>query len=574
MKNLLHIKLLLVFFSAFFSIVYIQAQNVGVNADGNTPEASAGLDVDFSDRGMLIPRLTTAQRDAINSGSFANSLLIFNTDLQCFQTYIGSQWQNVFCNLICSAPPSTPGSISGTSTPCQNATGQTYSTSQVAGATSYIWNVPSGATIIAGQGTLGIIVDFGTTDGQVSVVATNSCGLSSAQTLPISLQVAPSQPSVITGNSTVCAGDNGVSYSVTNVSGVTYTWGYSSGSGFSCATNCSTNSITSNFSGAATNGTLNVTPSNSCGTGTARTLGITVNSPPTTTAAGSDQNLVCTTTATLAGNTPTVGTGTWTRTSGSGIVTTPSSPTSGITGLTNGTNTFRWTISNSPCSDSFDEVNIIVSAGGPPAQPGSISGPATTSCPGDVAVFSIAAVSGATSYTWTVPSHVTINSGQGTTSINTTLGLNGCWNNLNISVTASNGCGTSSAQSVTLNNTMEAIVFQNFNVNSVSNGGTQPTFVVGAPRFISRIHTYHFNGGGGVAPGTISLFNVGTSTTYGPYPAIAAVSCIIPHPYYWEAYPGVTIPAGTYRVVDSSPGTWSSNATSGGVGFARVIACP
>src|SRR5258706_2571145 len=66
---------------------------------------------------------------------------------------------------------------------------------------------------------------------------------------------------------------------------------------------------------------------------------------PTTAAAGLDQT-VCATTATLAGNTPTVGTGAWTVIAGSATVTTPSSPTSGVTSLSVGANTFVWTITN------------------------------------------------------------------------------------------------------------------------------------------------------------------------------------------------------------------------------------
>jgi uncharacterized protein (TIGR02145 family) len=81
---------------------------------------------------------------------------------------------------------------------------------------------------------------------------------------------------------------------------------------------------------------------------------------PTTAAAGPDQNLPCgNTTTTLAGNTPTVGTGTWSVVSGTATITTPSSPTSGVTGLVvPGTATLRWTISNPPCTPSTDDVII------------------------------------------------------------------------------------------------------------------------------------------------------------------------------------------------------------------------
>jgi hypothetical protein len=96
------------------------------------------------------------------------------------------------------------------------------------------------------------------------------------------------------------------------------------------------------------------------GTCTASTDEVTITryQTPTTADAGPDQNLCETATATLAGNAPTVGTGTWTLVSGSGTITTPSSPTSGVTGLGYGANVFRWTISNGTCTASFDEVTI------------------------------------------------------------------------------------------------------------------------------------------------------------------------------------------------------------------------
>ncbi|MDQ3190680.1 MAG: gliding motility-associated C-terminal domain-containing protein, partial [Bacteroidota bacterium] len=62
--------------------------------------------------------------------------------------------------------------------------------------------------------------------------------------------------------------------------------------------------------------------------------------------------------------------------------------------------------------------------------------------------YSITAVSGASSYNWTVPAGWTINSGQGTTSILVTSGITGG----NICVNASNSCGTSSnsCQAITI----------------------------------------------------------------------------------------------------------------------------
>ncbi|MBY0426406.1 MAG: hypothetical protein K2Q22_12265, partial [Cytophagales bacterium] len=67
------------------------------------------------------------------------------------------------------------GSISGPAMVAPNANPITYSVAS--GADSYNWNVPSGVTIIAGQGTSSITVSFGNTvNGFISVTASNSHG--------------------------------------------------------------------------------------------------------------------------------------------------------------------------------------------------------------------------------------------------------------------------------------------------------------------------------------------------------------------------------------------------------------
>jgi len=81
------------------------------------------------------------------------------------------------------------------------------------------------------------------------------------------------------------------------------------------------------------------------------------NDSPSTADAGTDQD-VCANTATLAANIPTIGTGAWSRVLGLGTITTPLTPNSGVTGLTIGTNSFRWTITNNACSTA-DEVVIV-----------------------------------------------------------------------------------------------------------------------------------------------------------------------------------------------------------------------
>ena len=60
----------------------------------------------------------------------------------------------------------------------------------------------------------------------------------------------------------------------------------------------------------------------------------------------------------LAGNTPAVGTGMWSLGNGSGLITSPASPTSSVTNLGIGENLLIWTITNNNCY-SQDEVKVI-----------------------------------------------------------------------------------------------------------------------------------------------------------------------------------------------------------------------
>ena len=75
---------------ADYAIGYAQSIP-GIGIGTNTPHASAILDINFTDKGVLFPRLTTAQRNAISAP--ATGLLIYNSDDNVLQIYDGSAWQ-------------------------------------------------------------------------------------------------------------------------------------------------------------------------------------------------------------------------------------------------------------------------------------------------------------------------------------------------------------------------------------------------------------------------------------------------------------------------------------------------
>ena len=69
------------------------AQNVAINADNSSPDASAMLDIKSTTKGLLIPRMTTSQRT--NIGSPAASLLVYDTNLKAYYYFDGTTWAAV-----------------------------------------------------------------------------------------------------------------------------------------------------------------------------------------------------------------------------------------------------------------------------------------------------------------------------------------------------------------------------------------------------------------------------------------------------------------------------------------------
>ena len=82
-------KITLIALMLFTALGYAQ---VGINT--NNPDASSALEIESTTGGILIPRLTETQRDAISSP--ATGLMIYQTDGTAgFYYYNGSSWAKV-----------------------------------------------------------------------------------------------------------------------------------------------------------------------------------------------------------------------------------------------------------------------------------------------------------------------------------------------------------------------------------------------------------------------------------------------------------------------------------------------
>ena len=92
------------------------------------------------------------------------------------------------------------------------------------------------------------------------------------------------------------------------------------------------------------------------------TIQIKINDNSTAANAGADQ-ILCSSSSVLSGNTPTTGTGEWISLSGPNVpaIASPEMAGTPISGMVSGTYFLQWKISNAPCPASLDTVKIVVS---------------------------------------------------------------------------------------------------------------------------------------------------------------------------------------------------------------------
>ncbi|HMP90636.1 MAG TPA: hypothetical protein PJ991_10565 [Kiritimatiellia bacterium] len=333
------------------------------------------------------------------------------------------------------------GAITGLDTVCANQNGVTYSISSVSGASSYNWTVPAGATIVSGQGTTSITVNWGTTSGNVSVTPEAGTCSGTPASLPVNVIVVAAA-GAISGNASIASGDSAVSYSISSVSGaVSYNWTVPSGA--TIASGQGTTSITVNYACNAASGNVQVTPINGSCSGTPSSLGITVTGVG---AAGS-----ITGSASINGGAEGVsysisavsGATTYNWTVPSGATIASGQGTTSITVNFN-CNASSGNVQVSPrnandCAGTSGTLAITATVVG---NAGAISGP-TTPCINSTHTYSISAVSGATTYLWSVPSGATILSGQGTTSVSVEWGSTS--GNVIVTPSGANDCDGNSA---------------------------------------------------------------------------------------------------------------------------------
>jgi uncharacterized protein (TIGR02145 family) len=202
----------------------VKAQNFGINATGAAPNPKALLDIDATGMatkgGLLVPRLTTADRNAI-TGPIPESLLIYNTNTQCFEAWNQTIGTWVAFGCIGCAVPLTPGALAATNTTTNSLSANWMA---VSGATAYVLDVstsPTFATFVSGYNNLN---SGNSTTATVSsltcattyyyrVRAANACGTSASSatitvTTPTCAVTTATAPSSVTCGTLVWAAAN------------------------------------------------------------------------------------------------------------------------------------------------------------------------------------------------------------------------------------------------------------------------------------------------------------------------------------------------------------------------------
>jgi hypothetical protein len=111
-------KKLLFLISFIFSTFFLFSQNVGINSTGVLPDSSAGLDIDYTNKGLLIPRVSlVSTTDIVTIPSPATSLLVYNTNASMtggvvgFWYFDGTTWVRAFAPQGPTGPSGPSGAV-------------------------------------------------------------------------------------------------------------------------------------------------------------------------------------------------------------------------------------------------------------------------------------------------------------------------------------------------------------------------------------------------------------------------------------------------------------------------------
>jgi hypothetical protein len=285
---------------------------------------------------------------------------------QSFDIVVWNRVSNSYCTspftlTLTPCPcPSITGSVSGGGTICSGGS-SIVTVTLSGGAPPYTVTLDNGGGTLTGSSPLDFTVSPSVTTTYSVTSATDSSGcpanVSGSATVTVNQ---PPTTATAGGPQSICSGGTTAGLGGNTPTVGTGSWSIVSGGTGTFNPSAATPNATFTHTGGTGPIVVRWTISNSpCADSTANVT-ITIDQPPTTSSAGPDQS-VCGSSATLAANAPSIGTGTWSVVSGTGSFTNINNPATTVTGLSAGANVLRWTITNGACAASTDNVTITSS---------------------------------------------------------------------------------------------------------------------------------------------------------------------------------------------------------------------
>jgi hypothetical protein len=327
---------------------------------------------------------------------------VWDTNMGLFDRSIGKIRDRGIINAMMQGSKNVPVSIRTSRNPvCQGDSGIIYSIPYIQGV-QYKWTY-SGTGVTINNDTLNSIsVKFSNTATSGKLTVNAKYPADSTWTFDVTVGTPVAQPGIITsGKEHVCAGDNKISYSVTNNPTMAYYWDFS-GTGATFA-NCTANTIRISYGNDATGGTLKVTATKN-GCSGSRTATITVNPMPAQPSViNASKNTVCVgdTGVTYSVVKDTTVIYNW---SYSGTGSTISNGTTNVirvnynSAATSGTLTIK-AIKPGGCNS--NPRTLAVKVNSPPTRPSIISAPKNPVCQGEKGISYSVLKDASVSYNWT-----------------------------------------------------------------------------------------------------------------------------------------------------------------------------
>lgn len=330
------------------------SQGVSINSTGAVADSSAMLDVSSNSKGLLIPRMTTTERNNINNPALG--LQIFNTNTNCFNMWDGAAWKQSCYDCDFGTP-----SVSNNGPVCEGDT-LMLSVGTVAGAT-YAWSGPNGFS--SSQQNPIITNATPGASGVYSVVITASGCSSSPLTTQATVNAAPVGPSA-NNNGPACSGGS-IQLTAATIAGASYSWTGPNGFSSSLQNPQLTNITPSNA------GVYSVTATvNGCSSAASNTT-VIVNLSPNP--GFSYTPISPSTGASVSFSPTTVGASSYAWTFASGSPTSSSSSSPSVTWSAAGTYAVQLIVTNNGCSDTSTQNVTVTPPCSVPTNANSMAGP-------------------------------------------------------------------------------------------------------------------------------------------------------------------------------------------------------